>query len=85
MEIFLNYTTKKYENVANLADEFISLHPASHEITYAMYMKAISYYVKIKDPRRSSSNAINALSIFELLVNSTENNDPFKIDAEKNL
>ncbi|MEQ9115335.1 MAG: outer membrane protein assembly factor BamD [Rickettsiales bacterium] len=52
MEIYVNYLMAEYENVFMGADEYIKMHPASDDIPYIMYLKALSNYEQIDVPYR---------------------------------
>jgi len=60
MEIYVNYLMGEYENVAVGAEEYIKLHPASSDIPYVMYLKALSYYEQIDIPSRDQESTRQA-------------------------
>ncbi|HEY2836120.1 MAG TPA: outer membrane protein assembly factor BamD, partial [Rhizomicrobium sp.] len=47
MSAFCSYQANKYGDAVATADQYISLHPGSHEVAYAFYLKAISLYEQI--------------------------------------
>jgi len=50
------------------ADQYIQLHPGSHEIAYAFYLKAMSLYEQITDVGRDQSNTEQALTALQDVV-----------------
>lgn len=61
MSAFCYYQANHYTEAISTADEYISLHPGSHEISYAFYLKAISLYEQIVTVDRDQSNTEQAL------------------------
>ena len=56
MSAYCYYQANKYPDAIAAADSYISLHPGSHEVAYAFYLKAISLYEQIVDVGRDQSN-----------------------------
>ncbi len=56
MSAFCSYQANKYGDAVSTADQYISLHPGSHEVAYAFYLKAISLYEQIVDVNRDQAN-----------------------------
>jgi outer membrane protein assembly factor BamD len=52
MTAFVNYVDKEYIDSLHAADKFIKLHPASADVDYMYYLKAISYYQQMNDFHR---------------------------------
>src|ERR1700748_690514 len=58
---FCSYQANDYTAAIATADQYISLHPGSHEVAYAFYLKAISLYEQIVDVNRDQANTAGAL------------------------
>jgi len=52
MSAFAHYQDSKYDDAINTLDRFIQLHPGHQDITYAYYLRGISYYEQISDVER---------------------------------
>jgi outer membrane protein assembly factor BamD len=59
------YQANKYTDAISTADQYIQLHPGSHEISYAFYLKAMSLYEQIVDVGRDQSNTEQALTALQ--------------------
>src|SRR5690348_14025384 len=68
MSAYCNYEANHYADAISTADEYISLHPGSHEVAYAFYLKAISLYEQIVDIGRDQSNSEQALVALQDVV-----------------
>lgn len=68
MSAFCYYQANHYTEAISSADEYISLHPGSHEIAYAFYLKAISLYEQIVAVDRDQSNTEEALVALQDVV-----------------
>ena len=68
MSAFCSYQANKYSDAVSTADQYISLHPGSHEVAYAFYLKAISLYEQIVDVSRDQSNTAGALVALQDVV-----------------
>jgi outer membrane protein assembly factor BamD len=68
MSAFCSYQANKYADAISTADQYISLHPGSHEVAYAFYLKAISLYEQIVDVGRDQSNTQGALVALQDVV-----------------
>lgn len=49
---FAHYQANKYDEAIIALDRFIQLHPGNRDISYAHYLKALSYYEQISDVSR---------------------------------
>ena len=49
---FAHYQANKYDEAIIALDRFIQLHPGNRDISYAYYLKALSYYEQISDVSR---------------------------------
>ncbi len=65
---YCSYQANKYTDAIGTAEEYISLHPGSKEVSYAFYIRAISYYEQIVDVGRDQSNTEQALSALQDVV-----------------
>jgi outer membrane protein assembly factor BamD len=52
MSAYSNYKNEEYEKAIGIIDNFISLNPGNDDIEFMYYLKALSYYDRIKDIRR---------------------------------
>ena len=68
MAAFCYYQANKYTDAISTADQYIQLHPGSHEISYAFYLKAMSLYEQIVDVGRDQSNTEQALTALQDVV-----------------
>src|SRR3984885_13936947 len=68
MSAFRSYQANKYGDAVATADQYISLHPGSHEVAYAFYLKAISLYEQIVDVNRDQANTAGALVALQDVV-----------------
>ena len=68
MSAFCYYQANKYSDAVSTADQYISLHPGSHEVAYAFYLKAISLYEQIVDVNRDQANTAGALVALQDVV-----------------
>ena len=68
MSAFCYYEANKYTDAINTADEYIELHPGSHEVAYAFYLKAMSLYEQITDTGRDQTNTEQALTALQDVV-----------------
>src|SRR5215472_14246437 len=65
---FCSYQANKYTDAIGTAEQYISLHPGSKDVSYAFYIRAISYYEQIVDVGRDQSNSEQALSALQGVV-----------------
>src|SRR3984885_8137298 len=68
MSAFCSYQANKYTDAISTADQYIELHPGSHEVAYAFYLKAMSLYEQITDVGRDQSNTEQALTALQDVV-----------------
>jgi len=68
MSAFCYYQANKYPDAISAADNYIALHPGSHEVAYAFYLKAIALYEQIVDIGRDQSNTEAALVALQDVV-----------------
>src|SRR5262249_33909988 len=68
MSAFCYYQANKYPDAISAADSYIALHPGSHEVAYAFYLKAISLYEQIVDTERDQTNTEQALVALQDVV-----------------
>lgn len=68
MSAFCYYQANKYPDAISAADSYIALHPGSHEVAYAFYLKAISLYEQIVDIGRDQGNTEAALVALQDVV-----------------
>jgi len=65
MAAYAHYQDLKYDDAILALDRYIQLHPGSPEVSYAYYLRALSYYEQITDVRRDqrmTRMALDALS-----------------------
>jgi len=68
MSAFCYYEANKYPDAISAADSYIELHPGSHEVAYAFYLKAMSLYEQITDTGRDQTNTEAALTALQDVV-----------------
>jgi outer membrane protein assembly factor BamD len=68
MSAFCYYQANKYTDAISTADSYIELHPGSHEVAYAFYLKAMSLYEQITDTGRDQTNTEAALTALQDVV-----------------
>jgi outer membrane protein assembly factor BamD len=68
MSAYCYYQANKYGDAISAADNYIALHPGSHEVAYAFYLKAISLYEQIVDIGRDQTNTEAALVALQDVV-----------------
>ena len=68
MSAYCYYQANKYTDAISAADNYIALHPGSHEVAYAFYLKAISLYEQIVDVGRDQTNTEAALVALQDVV-----------------
>ncbi len=68
MSAFCSYEANAYSEAIGTADQYISLHPGSAEVSYAFYLKAIALYEQIVDVGRDQGNTRDALVALQDVV-----------------
>jgi outer membrane protein assembly factor BamD len=68
MSAFCYYQANKYGDAISAADNYIALHPGSHEVAYAFYLKSIALYEQIVDIGRDQTNTEAALVALQDVV-----------------
>ncbi len=68
MAAFALYQDNQYDDAVATLDRFIQLHPGDPQVSYAYYLKALSYYEQISDIGRDQKNTKDALRWFAELV-----------------
>lgn len=67
MAAFSYYQDNAYDDAVNTLDRFIQLHPGNRDVSYAYYLKALSYYEQISDVARDQKMTRLALQSLEEL------------------
>jgi outer membrane protein assembly factor BamD len=68
MAAYANYQDNSYDEAINALDRFIKLHPGNKDISYAYYLRAISFYEQISDVRRDQRATKLALAALDELA-----------------
>jgi len=68
MAAYAHYQNDSYEDAINALDRFIELHPGNPDISYAYYLKALSYYERIADVRRDQEMTTKARDALQEVV-----------------
>ena len=69
MEVYAYYMAQDYDNLLSTVENFIKVHPASSQMPYIYYMRALSYYDQIEIPYRDQALTREAqLAFNELLI-----------------
>ncbi len=69
MAAYTYYTANRYDETIAALDRFIELHPANDDITYAHYLRAISFYEQISDVERDQGMTKLALDALDVVAN----------------
>lgn len=65
MTAYSHYLTNDYDAAIASVDRFISIHPGNKDAAYAYYLKAMSYYERIRDVGRDQDITVQALRSLE--------------------
>lgn len=65
MAAYASYVNGKYDDAVLALDRFIELHPGNRDVSYAYYLKALSYYEQISDIGRDQRMTERALASLE--------------------
>ncbi len=68
MEIYSYYATGDYDSVIIAVENYIKIFPASTDIPYVYYLRALACYEQIDSPTRDQSITIDAKEAFETLI-----------------
>ncbi len=68
MEAYSHYSNTDYDDVINVTDRFIKLHPGNKNIAYIYYLRAVSYYEQISDVARDQHTTELALAALKEVV-----------------
>jgi outer membrane protein assembly factor BamD len=66
---YAQYLQQKYTDGIGTLDRFIQLHPASRDIAYAYYLRALCYYEQIADIARDQKGTQDAMAALQEVVN----------------
>lgn len=69
MQGYSEYLQNKYTQAIATLDRFIQLHPAHRDISYAYYLRALSYYEQISDVQRDQRATQEAIGALQEVVN----------------
>ena len=69
MEGYTEYQRGHYADAIPVLDRYIQLHPASRDIAYVYYLRALCYYEQIADIQRDQQGTNDALSALQDVVN----------------
>jgi len=69
MEGYTEYRRNSYTEAVSQLDRFIALHPASKDVGYAYYLRALCYYEQIADISRDQKGTSEALAALQEVVN----------------
>ena len=84
MAAYAYYQANRYDEGIVALDRFIQLHPANKDISYAYYLKALSYYEQISDVSRDQKMTQLALTSLRELT-SRYPNSKYSRDAKLKL
>ncbi|MBM3559407.1 MAG: outer membrane protein assembly factor BamD [Alphaproteobacteria bacterium] len=65
MAAYASYVRGSYDDAVLALDRFIELHPGNRDVSYAYYLKALSYYEQISDVGRDQRMTERALAALE--------------------
>ena len=69
MQGYTQYLQNQYIEAIGTLDRFISLHPTHRDISYAYYLRALSYYEQIADVQRDQKATEEAITALQDVVN----------------
>ena len=69
MQGYTQYLQNHYTDAIGTLNRFIQLHPASHDIAYAYYLRALCYYEQISDIQRDQKGTQEAMNALQDVVN----------------
>lgn len=69
MQGYAQYLANHYTEAIGVLDRFIQLHPASRDIAYAYYLRALCYYEQIADVTRDQKGTLDAMAALQEVVN----------------
>ena len=69
MQGYAEYLQSKYSSAIATLDRFIQLHPAHRDISYAYYLRALSFYEQISDVERDQNATREAMGALQEVVN----------------
>ena len=69
MAAYGQYLQNHYADALTALDHYIQLHPASREIAYAYYLRALCYYEQIVDISRDQKGTQDAMTALQEVVN----------------
>ncbi len=68
MEGYSEYLRNHYTDSISVLDRFIQLHPAHRDISYAYYLRSLSYYEQIADIQRDQKGTQDAMTALQEVV-----------------
>jgi outer membrane protein assembly factor BamD len=69
MEGYTEYRRNSYTEAVSQLDRFIALHPASKDVGYIYYLRALCYYEQIADISRDQKGTQEAMAALQEVVN----------------
>lgn len=69
MQGYTQYLANNYTDAIGVLDRYIQLHPASRDIAYAYYLRALCYYEQIADVTRDQKGTVDAMAALQEVVN----------------
>lgn len=69
MQGYTQYLQNQYLEAVGTLDRFIQLHPTHRDISYAYYLRALSYYEQIADVQRDQKATEEAIVALQEVVN----------------
>jgi outer membrane protein assembly factor BamD len=86
MEAVCYYQDQDFDMTIAILDEFIKLHPAYGEISYAYYLRVMSYYNQISDSKHDQEQTLFAKeAINEMLLKFPDNKYSRQLKLKLNL
>ena len=69
MHGYTEYLQNNYTEALGALDRYIQLHPSSTNVSYAYYLRALSYYEQIADIQRDQKGTEQAMNALQEVVN----------------
>lgn len=84
MEAYSLYLSREYEEAEDVLDVFIQLHPEHSSVSYAYYLKALTYYMQISPTYLDQERTFQAKAALEEVITNFPHTK-YAIDAELKL
>jgi outer membrane protein assembly factor BamD len=84
MSAYAFYEAQEYDDAANAAKRYVTLHPGSPDAAYAQYLIGVSYYDQIPDVTRDQGRTEKAVAALDEVVRKYPNTE-YAVSAKKRI